>query len=105
MRGSAPLSSSSPPSVVVLEAMRGLAGPSGELIQPGLLTCVFRYETDEPKCTADAGLARLNAFRGHRPARLCVSLCVCVLFFSPHLMLLLHGSSDRLVRHDITLMP
>lgn len=105
MRGSAPLSSSSPPSAVVLEAMRGLADPSGELIQPGLLTCVFRYETDEPKCTADAGLAGLNAFRGHRPARLCVCLCVSVFFLSLHLLLLLHGSSDRLARHDITLLP
>lgn len=58
----AQLSSYGAPSAVVLEAMRGLAEPSGELIQPGLLTCVFRYETDEPKCTADAGLAGLNAF-------------------------------------------
>lgn len=77
---------------------RGLAEPSGELIQTGLLTCVFRYETDEPKCTADAGLAGLNALREHRPAgppACFVSVFGFLFFSSPLLLFLLHGWSNR----------
>lgn len=74
------------PSIVasgVGDNVGGLADPSGELIQRGLLTCVFRYETDEPKCTADASLAGLSALVGHRPARPPgLPGCACV-FLSP----------------------